>query len=241
MKYKSFSVTLRPSGGVTQDDIDMFMTFTERYAKYYYVITEKSSDERHIHAALYMNKERTTSAFNQQLKRIFQYSFQERGSIWKHAMSSHNMYNDDFYLKYLKEANEEDGDKADDDSVVIGNHVPPEEERWEYYQDTEPRKATRTSGDPYFLKLEKLYYEYNPARDMTLPESQPTLQQLESFMCRMMYKERRLKVVTDSRKLRRLIKCLQQFIQKCCGTYCWEKGDVKSEMLDVHMPWAQNV
>ena len=54
MKYPSYSITLRPCGGIIQDDIDMLMKIIDKYAKYAYAITEKEDEERHIHVALYL-------------------------------------------------------------------------------------------------------------------------------------------------------------------------------------------
>lgn len=237
-KIKAIALTLRPLGGVTDDDIALFFNTIDGKVKYQYTITEKDGDSRHLHAALYLRTEMTLSSFNQMMKRKFQKTFEERNSIWKYAYVGKQMYNDDWVTKYLKEENEE-GAKATDECVVLEDHLPDEEERGTYYSDV-PHRQSKQQGDAYFLRLERLYYEYNPSRDLTLHESQPTLQQLESFMCRMMYKERRLNVMRDDRKLRRTIKCLRQFLLKCCKSYCWERGNVESEIDQIHTPWAND-
>lgn len=236
-KVKALAITLRPRGGITDDDIAMFLNIVLDRTDWLHVITEKTDEERHIHAALYLKRETTVSAFTQTLKRKFEKSFDERKSIWKYATVVRTMYNDDFLSKYLIDENIE-GAKSEDESVVLETKLPDEEVRASYYSDVPPRKKTRPHGDAYYLKLEKLYYEHakqicedDDCMCHTLsPSDKPTLEQIERFLCRMMYKERRLNVISDSRKMRRVCKNLRCFIMKKV-TYCWSKGDVNSDVM----------
>lgn len=236
-KIKSIALTLRPRGGITDDDIALLLNIVLDRCDWLHVITEKTDAEKHIHAALYLKNETTLSAFNQLLRRKMLKSFEERNSIWKYACVSRTMYNDDFLKKYLMEQIK-DGEAKDDEMIVLESKLPSEEERATYYSDVKPARKTRAHGDPYYLKLEKLYYEHakqicedEDCMCNTLgPSEKPTLEQIERFLCRMMYKERRLNVISDSRKMRRVCKNLRCFIMKATA-YCWAKGDVNSDVM----------
>lgn len=219
-KFISYSLTLRPRGGITEDDLNLLKKITVKYCLYWFIITEKEDESRHIHAALYLKKETTVSAFNQMMKRVFEGTFLERESIWGVAYKAKPMYNDDFVSKYMTK-----GDKT----VEVDSHIPDLVERCSYYRDIPTKKVGKQTGDPYFAKLEKLYFEYCPKGKLA-PSTEPTLQEMESFMCRMMFKERRIRVITDSRKMRRTCKCLRQYIMKAI-CYAWRQGDVTSESL----------
>jgi hypothetical protein len=226
MKYLSYSITLRPCGGIIQEDIKSLCKIIKKYCKYAYAITEKEGEERHIHAALYLNKEKSVSAFNQIMKREFFISVVERESIWGVCYKGKPMYNDSFVNDYL--INQvKDGKGKTDKVEVLYENLPPNEKRLEYYKDIVPRKVNRNTGDPYFAKLERMYYEHIEHNELA-PDRQPTLQDMEHFICEMMFKHRRIKVITDSRKMRRVCKCLQRYIMKSIG-YCWRQGDVENE------------
>ena len=227
-KIKSLALTLRPRGGITDDDIALFLNMVMDRTDYRHIILEKKDSERHIHAALYLRTETTLSAFNQMMKRKFEKIFEERQSIWKYAYKGKQMYNDDWVVQYLINANEGEGAKSEDECVVLESYLPDEEVRSTYYSDVPNAKKTRPSGDAYFLKLEKLYYEMIPEGTLA-PSRDPTLQEIEHFLCVMMFKERKLRIITDSRKMRRVCKCLQKFICKATA-YCWAKGDVESDI-----------
>lgn len=234
-KIKSIALTLRPRGGITDDDIALLLNIVLDRCEWLHVITEKTDAEKHIHAALYLKNETTLSAFNQLLRRKMLKSFEERNSIWKYACVSRTMYNDDFLKKYLMEQIK-DGEAKDDEMTVIESKLPSEEERAAYYSDVKPTRKTRTHGDPYYLKLEKLYYECHTlmqredGQTMLAPTREPTLEEIEHFLCKMMYDERRLNVISDSRKMRRVCKNLRCFIMKATR-YCWSKGNVESDVM----------
>lgn len=220
MKYIAYSITLRPRGGITDTDIELLKKITVKYCKFYLIITEKQDEARHVHAALYLKKEVTSSHFNQMIKRVFEGTFLERESVWGVAYKCKPMYNDDFVSKYMTKG---------DSTQEIESHIPDLVERCSYYRDIEQKTKKAYVADPYFNKLEKLYFEYVPEGKVgSNPE--PTLQEMESFLCRMMFKERRIRVITDSRKMRRTCKCLKQYIMRCLK-YAWRQGDVTGESV----------
>lgn len=237
-KIKSLAITLRPRGGITDDDIALFLNTVMDRTEFRHVILEKSEAERHLHAALYLRNETTVSAFGQLMKRKFEKSFDERKSIWKYAYKGTQMYNDDFLKNYLIGANEGEGAKSEDECVVLESHLPSEEVRKTYYTDTPNAKKTRPTGDAYYLKLEKLYYEHAKQHceqdgctcRQLRPTDKPTLEQIEEFLSDIMYRQRRINVIQDSRKMRRVCKNLRCFIMKATK-YCWSRGDVNSDVM----------
>ena len=225
MKYKSYSITLRPKSGIIDDDITMVKKITLKYCKFYHIITEKEDDERHIHGAMYLQKSMTSSAFNQMFKRLLCTSFEKRDSVWRYAYSAHNMYNDDFVTKYLNKG---------DSTVTIMNKLPDLLERNEYYADTVvPVRSLSRSADPYFKKLYDLYFESIPRVGTLAPSRNPTLQELEHFMCTLMFDQpdglSKIRIIRDERKMRQICQCLKALISRC-PCYPWQRGNVESEI-----------
>lgn len=231
-KIKSVAVTLRPRGGVTDEDIALFMNIALDRVDYSYIITEKEGADRHIHAALYLKRETTLSAFNQIMKRKFLKTVEERESIWYHCYKGKQMYNDDWVQKYLMEENEE-GAKATDECVVLEDNLPDEEVRATYYSEVAQRKSsTGRTADPYYAKLIKMYMEKVP-KDRVGWNPNPTLQEVHEFLYEEMM-ELRIRVISDGRKYRRVCKMLQRLIcwrcKKCVKDYPFERGTIESEI-----------
>lgn len=233
-KIQALAVTLRPANGILNEDIEKFVKYVKMYCDYWYIVAEKTDEQRHIHAGLYLKKKWTVSKINETLRGKFKKSFEERGSIMGVAFVGKPMYDSNFVDQYLIAENKE-GEKSEEVSEVIDDTLPVESIREQYYME-KIEKAKRQGGDAYYLKLEKLYYEMIPQGQLA-PSKEPTLQEIEHFLCVMMFKERRIRVISDSRKMRRLCHCLQKFICKATG-YCWAKGDVESQFDGMHTPWS---
>lgn len=218
MKYLSYSITLRPKGGVTDSDVDLVKKITVKYCKFYLIITEKEGEARHVHAALYLKKETTSSSFNQMMKRVFEKTLLERDSIWRFAYKSKPMYNDDFVTKYMAK---------EDNTKEIDRHLPDVVERCSYYRDIAD-KRNEYVADPFFHRLEQLYLEDIPKGKIGA-NPEPTNEELKEWLGKMMYHERKIRIIRDSRKFRRVVKCLRYYIMKICD-YPMERGDINSEM-----------
>lgn len=232
IKYKSYAVTLRPLDGIQDVDMTMFMKIVYQIAKYYHVITEKEDGAKHIHACLYLRKPESSSAFNQRFMRKFKDPLEARESIWKHAYKAKNMYNDDFYAKYLVEENEE-GAKADDPFDVVDTAMCDVKERCTYYQDTQQReRKEKRSADPYYSRLLKMYMEKVP-KDKVGFVPDPSLEQVHQFLYEEMM-ELKIRVISDGRKYRRVCKMLQALIcwrcKKCIKDYPFERGTIQGEI-----------
>jgi len=190
--------------------IEILSKYVKKKSKYYYVITEKKDDARHVHAALYLKDEVTTSSFGQTMKRMFDVVFQETGSVWKYACTFKPMFNDDFVSSYMEKG---------DETIEVLKNLPGEEERCTYYKDV-PSKATRESyGDPYYMRLVRLYEEWP---DKT---GRPDLYEIERFLMISMVKTQVLRAIPDDRKFRRTCKMLHMFLHKS-ESYLFETGDV---------------
>lgn len=220
MKYISYSITLRPKGGILDSDIDLLKKFTVKYCKFYMIITEKKDDERHVHAALYLKKEQQQGHFNRTIKNVFCRMFEERESIWGVAYKGKPMYNDDFVSKYMQK---------DDDTVVVESHLPDIVERCSYYRDTPAKEKVEYYADPYYQKLKKLYVETVPEGKIG-PDMRPSNEDMHKFLYDLMYKHYKIKVISDHRKFRRVCKCLRHYVCRgAIGCYPFESGDVESE------------
>jgi len=210
MKYSALSLTLRPRGGIQEKHIDILMSYVKKKTKYHYVITEKNDEARHIHAALFMMDEVTTSSFGQTMKRMFDSLFQETNSVWKYACTTKPMFNDDFVTTYMEKG---------DDTVEVSKTLPDEEERCTYYKDV-PSKAKRdTYGDPYYMRLMRLYDQWE---DKT---GRPDLYEIERFLMISMVKNYTINAIPDDRKFRRTCKMLYMYLRKS-ESYLFETGDV---------------
>lgn len=227
-KYSAYSITLRPLSGITQDDIDMLMKLIDKYCVYAVAITEKEDDARHIHAGFFLTEEKTISAFNQIMKRQFRKSFEERESIWAVAYRGKPMYNDAFVKEYCLDQIK-DGKSKDDAYEILFKNLPPNTKRLEFYKDVVPRSKFNPAADPYYAKLQKLWYELTPHNDLS-PDIELSNEDMHKFLYDLMFKYKKIRIISDSRKCRRLCKCLRHYIMNGkYGCYPWKSGNVESE------------
>ena len=70
-KFKTFCFTHRPRSGVTDEDVQKLVAYIRKKAEYWYVITEKDDDERHIHSCFIMKKETKRCNIATELTRLF--------------------------------------------------------------------------------------------------------------------------------------------------------------------------
>lgn len=111
--FTTFAVTVRPRDGITDDHIALFTAFVKKHCTYYYIITEKTGSQRHIHSALFFRIPKTRSNVATYLTRLFKhFDSQEKADLQRGLKI---LYSNDFILKYM--------DK-DDDTVVIERNLP---------------------------------------------------------------------------------------------------------------------
>lgn len=132
-KFTTFSVTVRPRSGISDSQVKVFCDFVKKHCKYYYVITEKEDDERHIHSALFFKVSKTRSNLCNYLTRLYKDFDTEEKSVLLKGVKI--LYSNDFITGYM--------DKGDD-TVVIERNLP-EVSMLEQYYPPKPvsTKATR--------------------------------------------------------------------------------------------------
>ena len=229
MKYLCYAITIRPKYGVNEIDFKIVDNFLSK-CEYYYVITEKTGESRHIHAVLYLKKEQRISDFNRWWCRKYTTPDQKERGIYKYMFQSKVCYNDDFYEEYLQK---------DDETCVIQSKMPEKDTRLKYYKDIVIKSKVI---DYQMDKLEKMWngeegknYGWNDTSQnpLHIRIRKADVNSVERFLCNLMFNLRRIKVVQNATKMRRLCKTLVAYINRS-STYPWEMKD--NMVGSVHQP-----
>lgn len=111
--FSTYAVTIRPRSGITDVQVDKFSKWVRKHCTYYYVITEKLEDQRHVHAALYLKVAKKRSNVTQMLLQLFKDLEPDEKSVLQKGVKI--LYSNDFLLNYMNKG---------DDTVVIERHLP---------------------------------------------------------------------------------------------------------------------
>ena len=152
-KFSTFAITFRPRDGVTEEHISLFTNFVKKTSDYYYIITEKEDDERHIHSAVVTKTPLARSNVCQRLKQLFKGLDPEEYAVLFKGVKI--LYSDDFITKYM--------DK-DDDTVVIERNLP-ESASLEAFYPPKPSVGPvnrRLQYHHQMEELEKLWHQFVP-------------------------------------------------------------------------------
>lgn len=197
--FKTFALTIRPKDGVTDQDIQKTMKWCRKHALYYHVVTEKTGSQRHIHAGVFLHKEKKKNDVCIMLCGLFKDLTPEEKTVLRHGVKI--MYNWDFIEKYL--------DK-DDDTEVIGTHLP-EERHIEGYFPPKPLSLSENKTKKcslYYHELERMWYENrNPAYEITTLTTR-------DFLFEMMYNKRCLPVIRDDKQIIQVSRHLTRWLNK---------------------------
>ena len=110
-KYQAYAITVRPLDGATSEHDNLLCAFVQKYCEYYYIVSEKLDDERHLHCGIFLKKPLTRSNLSIMLRRVFKtFSDDEKRVL---AGGLRIMYNIDFIRTYL--------DKDDDTELILNN------------------------------------------------------------------------------------------------------------------------
>lgn len=112
-KFTTFAVTIRPRSGVTENDINKFCLFVKKHCEYYYIITEKEGDERHIHSALFFKIPKTRSNISTYLCRLFKDLDSDEKSVLQKGVKI--LYSNSFLVDYMNKG---------DGTIVIERNLP---------------------------------------------------------------------------------------------------------------------
>lgn len=199
-KFKTFAFTLRPRDGVTDKQIQKLNKYIRNKCEYWHVITEKTDDERHVHAALVMKEPTTRSNISTYLSRMYKDLEDDEHKVMLSGLKI--MYNEDFIRKYM--------DK-DDDTVVVDSNLP-EEGFLESYFPPKPKeegvKAKRQLAYHQYMKeLEALWREHQPVHVEVNTEN------VRDFLFNMQYNKRLIGLI-DDKKLIQVSKWLTRWMNK---------------------------
>lgn len=112
-KFTTYSITVRPRSGITDQQVQKFCKWVKKQCEYYYVITEKLEDERHIHSALYFKAPKKRSNVSQLLLQIFKELDAEEKSVLQKGVKI--LYSNSFLTDYMNKG---------DNTVVIERNLP---------------------------------------------------------------------------------------------------------------------
>lgn len=198
-EYKSYAFTVRPRDGATVTHDGLLVSFLRKYCQYWYVVSEKTEEERHLHAGAFFKKAHTRCNMTIMLKRVFKDMEDDEKRVL--AKGVRIMYNMDFIEEYLNK---------DDDTVVISDNMAEAsylEGYWPPTQEQDRAKA-QMAVDKYYAKLECLWYEHQS------PGVEVRYETVCAFLSRMMNKERLIRVIADDRKLKQTAMALSRYIRK---------------------------
>jgi len=198
MTHCSYAITFRPRSGVTDPQCSTILNWARKSCTYYYVITEKEDDARHVHAALFLKKATSISNLATTLTRLFPSLSSEELAVFRKGIKS--MYNKDFLETYMQKG---------DSTVVLATCLPEMATLDSYFADVpNPKKRGPSHADPYYANLEKLWFEHKRPIDECNPEN------LRHFLMAMMNKKRLIRVISDNRKIFQLSCSLSRYINK---------------------------
>ena len=197
-KYTTYAITIRFRNGITDDEIKKASAFIKKKSEFYYIITEKLEDDRHLHAAVILKKECSHPNFATDIVRLFKEHDAEERRVLRKGVKV--MYSYDFICNYLNK---------DDDTVIIEKNMP-EKNHIEHHFP--PPKVSRSESHSLnhhkeMKELEVLWYEYM-ATHVEINTSN-----VRDFLFNMMYNERRIGLL-DDKKMFQTARHLTRWINK---------------------------
>lgn len=112
-KFNTFAVTVRPRSGVSNAHINLYTEWVKKYAEYYYIVTEKFDDERHIHSAVFLKKKVARSNVCTMLLRLFKDLDSDERSVLQKGVKV--LYSNSFLVEYMNKG---------DSTVLVERNLP---------------------------------------------------------------------------------------------------------------------
>ena len=174
-KYTTWTITVRPHGGITNEQIAGVSKWITRTCDYYHIITHKDGSERHMHAAMFIKRETVRSNLNSCLGSVTclkDLTEAEKGVLRK---GTKVMYDWNFISEYLAKHNPSH-EKYDPFHKVVASKLPPLDEReavgkQRFPEKDDKRMEHKFEGDPWLLKMEALFKDWLCACTEPLRES----------------------------------------------------------------------
>ena len=204
MSYRSWAITIRPSGGVSDIQIDSAVRWLQK-ADYTYAVLHKHGKDRHIHASLFLSS--CTSKSNL-LNRIFAIKGLNLSTVEKKVMRDgvKIQYDSNFMENYML---------THDEPRVVIDTLPEDKSLLDaYYPEKDDEQAKRKfKGSPWFVSMEKAYVEDDGNHWFTKPTNLNATA-MEAFIHHRMYISREIQVIVDPKRVKNYAQCLVHFLQK---------------------------
>ena len=141
--FRSYCLTIRPRDGISEKTIEETKKWLLK-CSYSFAVLEKSANERHLHAQIWLEKERARGDICKQVQRICERTIEDWDqSQLKVLRQSVRIAYSDWYLDYLAE-----NDLKTTPNIIVDN---PPTKTLEYYPTEEEqaqRVAVANSVDP---------------------------------------------------------------------------------------------
>lgn len=205
MLFRSWTITFRPTDGVTDAQIEALQGWLDK-ADWHYAVTHKSGKERHVHAAIFFPKATNKSNLATRIlgiKGICGTLSGPEQKVFRNGIKI--MYNGNFIENYML---------THDDPVVIGDDLPMSMDRFEimnsYYPPSGDETAKRPPRklSPWYLDMEQRWF----ARKCRRPNLDLTFKTIEDLVKYHECVARDISVIADARVHSNMCKKLLEFI-----------------------------
>lgn len=204
MSYYTWAITIRPSGGVTDAQVDSVVRWLQK-ADYAYCVLHKHDKQRHIHASVFLGKATTRSNLINRILAIKDLTLTaDETKVLRDGVKI--QYDSNFMDNYML---------THDDPRVYLDTLPQDRSILDaYYPEKDDQRAKRKfNGDPWFLSMEKAWLDDNGNHWFTKPENL-NLKGMEAFIHHRMYVSREIRVMVDKKRRTAYAEALVEFIKK---------------------------
>lgn len=194
--FKSFCVTHRPRDGLSDKDLNIFAEYIKKKCLYYYLITEKEGDAKHLHSCFVRNTPTTRSNLCNEVARLFpELDIDEK----KVLLRGIKVWNSKDFLAYMEKG---------DSTVVVMKNLPEANILENYFPVSHvPTTQKKLQNHIFMNTLETLWKEYIPSYWSVNTEN------VRHFLFDMQYNERRIGIM-DDKKLIQVSKWLVRWLLK---------------------------
>lgn len=200
-KFSTYAFTFRPRNGVTDSQISSLVTYIKKVSDYYFIITEKTDDERHVHSAFCLKKPTFRSGIATALSRLFKELAKDERTVMYRGLKI--LYSDSFLNEYMAKG---------DSTVVIERNLPEGGSLNSYYPPKrEPVHVRGMNLHVEMKRYESLWFEYVASHVEVNTEN------ARDFLFRMMYSERTIGLM-DDKKMYQMSRHLVRWMNKT--EYC---------------------
>lgn len=212
MEYRAYAITVRPHGGVTDDQIAGVLKMVRGKCDYYTVITEKTGEDRHLHAGLFLKKPIQRKYMNQCLKTLVCFKDLTKNEQFVLANGTKIMYNMDFVDNYMTK---------DDHTQLVAAEPPPDDIAVQYFPSEEEQKQAMRSArinkakNSHLAMLEEYWNEFYPDKPKT--QSNCT-----DHLASLMFEKRLIKGYRDMQTLKKTATMFFHYINKRANLTEWE-------------------